>query len=112
MLNPIFSKEVQEKILACYVAPIEITNCTPLGDEVFETGDVEYRSQSVFGGEVFLRLEYAVMVQLYGMNLSGNKPSLSNHEVGDFNWAISFDRVVNRVLPQRYLDTIYLVYQR
>ena len=33
MLNPTFSKKDQAKILASYVAPIEIANCTLLGND-------------------------------------------------------------------------------
>jgi len=59
MLNPTFSKEDQAKIISSYVAPIEIASCTLLGNEAFDTGGVEHRTQSVFGREIFLKLERA-----------------------------------------------------
>ena len=59
MLNPSFSKAMQRCITTPYVAPREIANRTVAGNEAFDTGGVEHRTQSVFGEEVWLKLERA-----------------------------------------------------
>ena len=59
MLNPSFSKAMQNSITTPYVATEEIASLTLTGNEAFDTGGVEHRTQPVFGEEIWLKLDRA-----------------------------------------------------
>lgn len=59
MLNSSFPKIIQKSITTPYIAPPEIANSTSAGNEAFDTGGVEHRTQPVFGEEIWLKLERA-----------------------------------------------------
>jgi ubiquinone/menaquinone biosynthesis C-methylase UbiE len=59
MLNPSFSKAMQKSIATPYVAPEEIATRILDGNEAFDTGGAEHRTQAVFGEEIWLKLERA-----------------------------------------------------
>ena len=58
MLNISFSKVLQKSITEHYVAPSEIAQYTIKGNEENDTG-LEFRTQSVFGEEIWIKLERA-----------------------------------------------------
>lgn len=58
MLNPSFPKLVNISIGASYVAPENVANCIISGNESFDSGN-EYRLQSVYSEEIWLKLERA-----------------------------------------------------
>jgi ubiquinone/menaquinone biosynthesis C-methylase UbiE len=58
MLNPTFSTFHQNQITEDYIAPIDIAESTLSANSNFETG-IEYRLQSVYGDEIWLKLERA-----------------------------------------------------
>jgi len=58
MLNPTFPKTVNRNVGPNFVAPENIALSTLHGNESFDT-DKEYRLQSVYGDEIWLKLAYA-----------------------------------------------------
>ena len=58
MLNPTFPKSAKLALVGTYVAPHDIAQHTLIGNESYETGS-EYRLQSVYGEEIWLKLERA-----------------------------------------------------
>lgn len=58
MLNPTFSPNHSKRITSDYIAPIDIAESSLQGNANFDTG-IEYRLQSVYGDEIWLKLEMA-----------------------------------------------------
>jgi ubiquinone/menaquinone biosynthesis C-methylase UbiE len=59
MLNPTFSQGLQARIENPYIAPSQIAISTVAGNEAFDTGGPELRTQPVFGEEIWLKLKRA-----------------------------------------------------
>jgi ubiquinone/menaquinone biosynthesis C-methylase UbiE len=58
VLNPSFPKSACDKVVSPYVAPYNLVNQTILGNKSNDTG-IETRLQSVYGEELWLKLERA-----------------------------------------------------
>jgi ubiquinone/menaquinone biosynthesis C-methylase UbiE len=58
MLNPSFPKIVHDSVESPYIAPSSIAQQSLMANELFDTG-YEYRLQSVYGAEIWIKLERA-----------------------------------------------------
>jgi ubiquinone/menaquinone biosynthesis C-methylase UbiE len=59
MLNSSFSKLIQERVGDSYVISKDISDVVLAGNESFNSGGIEYRTQPIFGDELWLKLKRA-----------------------------------------------------